>query len=84
MFDVLIMGVVVIMVLVVNVGVVWMLYVFCEGDVNMCSVWLCLCNDVIGNVVVFLVVLGVFGIGKVWLDLSVVSLMVVFVFYVGW
>lgn len=82
-FEFFIMGVVVVFVLLVNGGVVVMFYVYCDGDVNMCLVWICSCNDVIGNVVVMLVVVGVVGMSSGWFDLIVVVIMVVFVLLGG-
>lgn len=82
-FELFMMGVVVILVLLVNGGVVVMLYVYWDGDVNMCLVWICSCNDAIGNVVVMLVVVGVLGIGSNWFDLVVVVVMVGFVLLGG-
>jgi len=37
------------------------------------SVWLCSCNDAIGNLAVILAALGVFGSGSAWPDLLVES-----------
>lgn len=46
-----------------------------NGDSNIRSVWLCSRNDAIGNVVVVIAALGVFGTGTAWPDLIVAAIM---------
>ena len=46
-----------------------------DGDANVRSVWLCSRNDAIGNVVVMMAALGVWGTSRAWPDLAVASLM---------
>jgi Co/Zn/Cd efflux system component len=69
------MGLVGMLALGVNVGVAVLLYAFREGDANMRSVWLCSRNDAIGNVVVVIAALGVWGTATAWPDLAVAALM---------
>lgn len=69
------MGVVGLLALAANVGVAVMLYAWRNGDSNMRSVWLCTRNDAIGNIVVMIAALGVFGTGTAWPDLVVATLM---------
>jgi len=46
-----------------------------DGDANVRSVWLCSRNDAIGNVVVMVAALGVWGTSTAWPDLAVAGLM---------
>lgn len=46
-----------------------------EGDSNIRSVWLCSRNDAIGNVIVVIAAIGVFGTGTAWPDLIVAAIM---------
>jgi Co/Zn/Cd efflux system component len=46
-----------------------------DGDANVRSVWLCSRNDAIGNVVVMVAALGVWGTSSAWPDLAVAALM---------
>ena len=46
-----------------------------DGDANVRSVWLCSRNDAIGNVVVMIAALAVWGTGTAWPDLAVAGLM---------
>jgi Co/Zn/Cd efflux system component len=39
------------------------------------SVWLCTRNDAIGNVMVMVAALGVFGTGTLWPDIAVAAVM---------
>jgi Co/Zn/Cd efflux system component len=71
------MGVVAVAALVANLGVALLLYRHRSGDANMRSVWICSCNDAIGNVAVGLAALDVFGTGAAWPDLLVATLMAV-------
>ena len=69
------MGVVGFMALAANVGVAALLYRYRDGDANMRSVWLCTRNDAIGNVMVMVAALGVFGTGTLWPDIVVAAVM---------
>ena len=82
--DALTMGMVAVLALLVNVGVVALLYAFREGDANMRSVWLCSRNDAIGNLAVMLAAAGVFGTGSAWPDLLVAGLMAALALQGGW
>lgn len=46
-----------------------------DGDANVRSVWLCSRNDMIGNAVVILAAVGVWGTHSAWPDLGVAALM---------
>jgi len=61
--------------LLVNAGVLALLWAYRGGDANMRSVWLCSRNDVIGNCAVLLAALGVFGTGSGWPDVIVAAVM---------
>lgn len=78
------MGLFGIVVLVVNIFVVLLFIWFCKGDVNMWVVWMFLCNDVIGNVVVVFVVGFVVWFGSGWFDLIVVFGIVGLFLYLLW
>lgn len=78
------MGLFGMIVFVVNVIFVLLLLWFCKGDVNMWVVWFFLCNDVIGNVVVVVVVGFVVWLGSVWLDFIVVFGIVGLFLYLLW
>jgi Co/Zn/Cd efflux system component len=54
------------------------------GDSNMRSVWLCSCNDVIGNFAVLLAALGVFKAGQGWPDILVAIVMAGFALQGAW
>ena len=69
------MGVVGFLALAANVGVAVLLFRYREGDANMRSVWLCTRNDAIGNVMVMVAALGVFGTGTLWPDIAVAAVM---------
>lgn len=69
------MGAVGILALCANATVALILHRFRRGDANMRSVWLCSRNDAIGNAVVVLGALGVFGTGSAWPDLLVAAIM---------
>jgi Co/Zn/Cd efflux system component len=60
---------------VANAAVAVMLYRYRGGDANAQSVWLCSRNDAIGNAMVVLAALGVFGTGTAWPDLIVATVM---------
>ena len=59
----------------VNLASVLLLVRFRDGDSNIRSVWLCSRNDMIGNGLVLLAAVGVFGTQTRWPDLVVASLM---------
>ncbi len=69
------MGAVGALALAANLGVVWLLYAYREGDANMRSVWLCTRNDAISNLAVIAAAAGVFGTGSYWPDVLVAALM---------
>lgn len=69
------MGAVGLLALLANLGVAGLLYAFRDGDANMRSVWLCTRNDAIGNVLVMLAAVGVFGTGSGWPDWIVAAVM---------
>ncbi|MFN3416070.1 MAG: cation transporter [Caldimonas sp.] len=69
------MGLIGVLALVANVAVAVLLYRYRSGDANARSVWLCSRNDAIGNVLVVLAALGVFGTGTAWPDLIVAAVM---------
>ncbi|MGY3118374.1 Co/Zn/Cd efflux system component [Bradyrhizobium sp. S3.14.4] len=46
-----------------------------DGDANVRSVWLCSRNDAIGNVIVMVAAIGVFGTATAWPDLAVAAVM---------
>jgi len=70
-----VMGVIGILALAANVASVGLLMPYKDGDANVRSVWLCSRNDAIGNVVVVVAALGVWGSSSAWPDLAVAALM---------
>ena len=58
-----------------NLTSVLLLMRYKDGDANVRSVWLCSRNDAIGNVVVMIAALGVWGTATAWPDLAVAGLM---------
>jgi Co/Zn/Cd efflux system component len=70
-----IMGVVAVLALVANAASVLLLIRYKDGDANIRSVWLCSRNDAIGNVVVMVAALGVWGSRTPWPDLAVAAFM---------
>lgn len=68
-----VMGAIAVLALTVNVASVLLLLRWRAGDANVRSVWLCSRNDAIGNVVVMLAALGVWGTGRSWPDLAVAA-----------
>jgi Co/Zn/Cd efflux system component len=69
------MGLIGLLALAANVVVAALLYRYRGGDANAQSVWLCSRNDAIGNALVVLAALGVFGTGTAWPDLIVATVM---------
>jgi Co/Zn/Cd efflux system component len=70
-----VMGVIAVMALAANLGSVLLLLPYKDGDANVRSVWLCSRNDAIGNVVVMIAALGVWGTATAWPDLAVAAVM---------
>lgn len=69
------MGGIGVMALAANLASVLLLRRYKDGDANVRSVWLCSRNDAIGNVVVMIAALGVWGTSTAWPDLAVAALM---------
>lgn len=69
------MGAIAFLALAANLGSVLLLLPYKDGDANVRSVWLCSRNDAIGNVVVMVAALGVWGTATAWPDLIVAALM---------
>jgi Co/Zn/Cd efflux system component len=69
------MGVIGLLALAANLASVLLLMRYKDGDANVRSVWLCSRNDAIGNVVVMVAALGVWGTSTAWPDLAVAALM---------
>jgi Co/Zn/Cd efflux system component len=70
-----VMGIVGFMALAANIASVALLMPYKDGDANVRSVWLCSRNDAIGNTVVMLAAVGVWGTATAWPDLIVAALM---------
>ncbi|MCB1393786.1 cation transporter [Nitrobacter sp.] len=70
-----VMGIIGFMALAANLASVALLMRYKDGDANVRSVWLCSRNDAIGNVVVMVAALGVWGTATAWPDLIVAGLM---------
>jgi len=79
-----VMGVVGFAALIANGGVALMLYRYRTGDANMRSVWICSRNDAVGNLVVLLAALGVFGTGTGWPDVIVAAVLGGLGLWGGW
>src|SRR5215213_3222016 len=69
------MGGIGVLALTANLASVLLLLAYKDGDANVRSVWLCSRNDAVGNVVVMLAALGVWGTSTAWPDLAVAGLM---------
>jgi Co/Zn/Cd efflux system component len=69
------MGGIGLLALAANLASVLLLMRYKDGDANVRSVWLCSRNDAIGNVVVMIAALGVWGTATAWPDLAVAALM---------
>ncbi|WP_237213932.1 cation transporter [Falsiroseomonas oryziterrae] len=69
------MGAVAIAAAAANLLSVALLWRWREGDANVRSVWLCSRNDALGNLLVLVAALGVFGTGTRWPDLIVAAAM---------
>ena len=70
-----IMGVIGFLALAANLASVLLLMNYKDGDANVRSVWLCSRNDAIGNVIVMIAALGVWGTATAWPDLIVAGIM---------
>ncbi|SSC68531.1 cation transporter [Ciceribacter selenitireducens] len=70
-----VMGVIGFMALAANVTSVLLLMNYKDGDANVRSVWLCSRNDAIGNVIVMIAAVGVWGTATAWPDLAVAFIM---------
>ena len=70
-----VMGVIGILALAANLASVLLLVSYKDGDANVRSVWLCSRNDAIGNVIVMLAAVGVWGTASAWPDLLVAAIM---------
>jgi Co/Zn/Cd efflux system component len=71
------MGAIGILALAANLASVLLLMRYKDGDANVRSVWLCSRNDAIGNVVVMVASLAVWGTSSAWPDLAVAAVMAV-------
>lgn len=69
------MGGIGLLALATNLTSVLLLMRYKDGDANVRSVWLCSRNDAIGNVVVMIAALGVWGTATAWPDLAVAGIM---------
>lgn len=70
-----VMGMIAILALAANLVSVMFLLPYKDGDANVRSVWLCSRNDAIGNAIVMVAALGVWGTETSWPDLVVAVLM---------
>lgn len=70
-----VMGVIGVLALAANLSSVLLLLPYKDGDANVRSVWLCSRNDAIGNVIVMVAALGVWGTATAWPDLAVAAVM---------
>lgn len=70
-----VMGAVAVLALAANAASVILLVRYKDGDANIRSVWLCSRNDAIGNIVVMIAALGVWGSRTAWPDLAVAGFM---------
>jgi Co/Zn/Cd efflux system component len=61
--------------LLANAASFGLLWAYRGGDANMRSAWICIRNDVLGNVAVLLAAVGVFGTGTGWPDVVVATIM---------
>jgi Co/Zn/Cd efflux system component len=70
-----VMGVIGFLALAANLASVGLLLPYKNGDANVRSVWLCSRNDAIGNVIVMVAALAVWGTATAWPDLIVAATM---------
>jgi Co/Zn/Cd efflux system component len=69
------MGAIGVLALAANLTSVLLLMRYKNGDANVRSVWLCSRNDAIGNVIVMIAALTVWGTASAWPDLAVAGVM---------
>src|SRR5229473_8117380 len=69
------MGAIGLLALAANLASVLLLMRYKNGDANVRSVWLCSRNDAIGNVIVMIAALTVWGTASAWPDLAVAGMM---------
>lgn len=69
------MGGISVMAVTANLASVLLLMRYKDGDANVRSVWLCSRNDAVGNVIVMIAALGVWGTATAWPDLIVAGIM---------
>lgn len=69
------MGAIGMLALAANLASVLLLMRYKAGDANVRSVWLCSRNDAIGNVIVMIAALTVWGTASAWPDLAVAGVM---------
>jgi len=69
------MGAIGVLALAANLASVLLLMRYKDGDANVRSVWLCSRNDAIGNVIVMIAALTVWGTASAWPDLAVAGVM---------
>ena len=69
------MGAIGALALAANLASVMLLVSYKDGDANVRSVWLCSRNDAIGNVLVMLAALGVWGSATGWPDVLIAGVM---------
>lgn len=70
-----VMGAIGMLALAANLASVLLLLPYKDGDANVRSVWLCSRNDAIGNLIVMVAALGVWGTASAWPDLAVAGVM---------
>lgn len=70
-----VMGVIGLLALAANLASVLLLRPYKDGDANVRSVWLCSRNDAIGNIIVMVAALAVWGTATAWPDLLVAAIM---------
>ena len=70
-----VMGLIAVLALAANLASVLLLLPYKDGDANVRSVWLCSRNDAIGNVIVMIAALAVWGTATAWPDLLVAAVM---------
>jgi Co/Zn/Cd efflux system component len=70
-----VMGLIGVLALAANLASVLLLLPYKDGDANVRSVWLCSRNDAMGNVIVMIAALGVWGTATAWPDLAVAAVM---------
>jgi len=79
-----VMGVIGFLALAANLASVLILVRYKDGDANVRSVWLCSRNDAIGNIVVMIAALAVWGTATKWPDLIVAAFMAGLFSYSSW